>query len=144
MNFSRILIASAAICGLAQPALAQEEAGVDVGSAEIVVTGARRSIDNFDDKVPAVGLKRTAEFAVQPIRVTGDTREEATRHEEMFQTIRRLIDAANAHGVQLAFGEMILEPLTLANYKDLTLNRDSRPDTNRVELRPRRSATRCT
>lgn len=134
MKILRILIAGAAICGAAQPAFAQEEAGVDVGSAEIVVTGARRSIDNFDDKVPAVGLKRTADFAIQPIRVTGDTREEATRHEEMFQTIRRLIEGAGAHGVQLAFGEMVLEPLTLANYKDLTLNRDSRPDTNRVEL----------
>jgi hypothetical protein len=134
MRFSGLLIAGAALLGAAQPALAQEDGAIDVGSSEIVVSGTRRSIENFDDKVPAVGLKRTADFAIQPIRITGDTREEAIRHEEMFQTIRRLIEGASAHGVQLAFGKMIVEPLTLVNYKDLTLERDSRPDTNRVEL----------
>ena len=52
----------------------------------------------------------------------------------MYQTIRRAIELANSHGVQLAFGELVVEPLTLANYRDLTLGADSRPDTNRVEL----------
>ena len=106
----------------------------DPGTSEIVVTGARRSIDNYDERVPAIGLRRVADFAIQPVVVTGDTRDPATRHEEMYQTIRRAIELAPSHGVQLAFGEPIVEQLTLANYRSLTLATDNRPDSNRVEL----------
>lgn len=106
----------------------------DPGDSEIVVTGARRELEDYDERVPAVGLKRVADFAIQPIRVTGDTRDADTRHEEMYQTVRRAIEIAGAHGVQLAFGGTVVEPLTLSNYRDLTLARDDRPDTNRIIL----------
>lgn len=115
----------------AAPALAQD---IDPGSQEIVVTGARRAYDNFDERVPAVGLRRTADFAIQPVVVSGDTREATTRHDEMYQTIRHAIDVAGQFGVQLAHGDTIVEPLTIANFKDLTFERDNRPDADRLEL----------
>lgn len=124
------LVLGAALLGMACPAPAQE----DVGEGEIIVTATRRSADDYDDRVPAVGLRRTADFAIQPVHITGDTRDSAVRRDEMYQTIRRAIELAPAHSVQLAFGETIVEPLTLANYRDLTFSTDSRPDTNRVEL----------
>jgi hypothetical protein len=91
-------------------------------------------MDNYDSQAPAVGLRKVADFAIQPVVVTGDTRDPDLRHQEMYQTIRRAIELAGSHGVQLAFGDVVVEPLTLANYQSLTLQKDSRPDTNRVEL----------
>lgn len=130
MNFVKSLVALA-IVTVAGPAFAQD---VDPGSQEIVVTGARRQLDNYDERVPAVGLRRVADFAIQPIVVTGDTREAATRHEEMYQTISRAIELAGQHGVQLAYGDTVVEPLTSANYRDLSFERDSRPDSDRIGL----------
>lgn len=130
MNF-RQAVFCAVLMAISSSALAQE---ADPGSSEIIVTASRREADDFDERVPAVGLKRVADFAIQRVRVTGDTRESAARHEEMYQTIRRAIELASSHGVQLAFGETIVEPLTVANYRDLTFGSDSRPDTNQVSL----------
>src|SRR4029079_2728879 len=42
--------------------------------------------------------------------------------------------AAPAAGVQLAFGERTVQPLTKDNYRQLTLQRDSRPDSQRVSF----------
>jgi len=126
----RFALLGALVLGASAPGIAQE----DIGSEEIVVTGARRSVDDYDERVPAVGLKRVADFAIRPVWVTGDTRESDARHEEMYQTIRRAIELAGSHGVQLAYGDMIVESLTLANYKDLTFSNGGRPDTNQVRL----------
>lgn len=120
----------ALLLSVASPGFAQE----DLGSEEIVVTGSRRSSEDYDERVPAVGLKRVADFAIRPVWVTGDTREADARHDEMYQTIRRAIELAGAHNVQLAYGEMVVEPITLANYKDLTFSPAGRPDTNQVRL----------
>lgn len=106
----------------------------DIGNQEIIVTGARRSSDSFDDKMPVVGLRRTADFAVQPIFISGDTRDADQRHEEIYQTLRRAIDQAGSAGVQLAFGDEVVEQLMASNYRDVTLRKDDRPDTNKIEL----------
>lgn len=105
-----------------------------LGSNEIVVTGSRREMDSYDAQTPAVGLRKVADFVIQPVVVTGDARDPDQRHEEMYQTIRKAIEQAASHGVVLSFGDVVVEPLTLANYRSLTLDKDSRPDTNRVEL----------
>jgi hypothetical protein len=52
----------------------------------------------------------------------------------MYQTIRRAIELAGSNGVQLAFGDVVVEPLSIANYRDLTLQKDNRPDSDKVEL----------
>ena len=119
-----------ALLAIAAPASAQE----DLGTQEIIVTGARRESDSYDARMPALGLRRAADFALQPVSVTGDTRDAALRQEEMYQTIRRAIELAPSHNVQLASGEVIVEPLTLTNYRDVTFATDNRPDSNRVRL----------
>lgn len=132
----RTILFGAAALGCASPLWAQTTpAPVTVlSSQEIIVTGARREMDSYDAQTPAVGLRKVADFAIQPVVVTGDTRDPDRRHEEMYQTIRKAIELAASHGVVLSFGDVVVEPLTLANYRSLTLDKDSRPDTNRVEL----------
>ena len=107
-------------------------AGQDPGSSEVVVTGTRRERDDFDATRPAVGLRRTADFAVMFVNVTGDTRDPDRRHEEILATVRSAIELAQRSGIELSTGEFIVEPLTVANYRDLAMSNDNRPDTNRV------------
>jgi hypothetical protein len=132
----RFVILATVLAGISLPAQAQNHdvPVTAIGSQEIVVTGTRRSLDNYDAQTPSVGLKRVADFAIQPVTVTGDTRDPDARHQEMYDTIRRAIELAGSNGVQLAFGDVVVEPLTLANYRDLTFSKDNRPDTDRVEL----------
>jgi hypothetical protein len=114
----------------AAPAVAQ-----DLSGSEIVVTGARRQADNYDASIPAIGLRKVADFAVQEVTVAGDTRESARRREEIFAMIRGAIERSGGKsGIELATGEMIVEPLTLANYRNLALEGDGRPDTDRTSF----------
>ena len=53
--------------------------GVDDDAAAIIVTAQRRQSDDYDERVPAVGLRRTADYAVQRVHIAGDTRDGATR-----------------------------------------------------------------
>src|SRR3954470_22936864 len=104
MRMRAVLLAAALF---SSAAIAQQEpSAVSVGSQEIVVTGSRVNVEGYSAQTPAVGLKKVADFAIQPVAVTGDTRETDLRHEEMYQTIRRAIELANSQGVQLAFGEL--------------------------------------
>lgn len=120
-----------ALAGLAAPAGAQD----DLSQGEVIVTASRREADDYDDHVPAIGLRRQADFAVQQVTVTGDTRDEAKRRDEIYATIRGAIDlAAKGGGIELATGETIVEPLTPANYRDLPLKRDERPDSERASF----------
>ena len=128
-----VILLAALLIGGSHSASAQVPV-TSVGNSEIIVTGARRNIDNYDSQSPAVGLRRVADFAVQPVKVTGDTRDLDLRHKEIYDTIGSAIGLANSYGVELAFGEVVVEPLTLANYRGLTLSKDDRPDTNKVEL----------
>jgi hypothetical protein len=124
MLLSSLLLMSAA------PALAQ-----DLTGSEIVVTGTRRSADNYDAAIPAIGLRRVADYAIQEVVVVGDTREQARRRDEIFQMIRGAIAlAGKSGGIELATGEMVVEPLTLDNYRNLPLQTDGRPDTDRTSF----------
>lgn len=109
---------------IAPPVLAQND--------EVIVTGNRKQIDDFDEAAPLIGLRRTADFAVRPVKVTGDTREAAPRREEIFAMVKNAIEAADRQGLELSTGEVVLTRLTLANYRDLALRNDNRPDTEAV------------
>lgn len=111
----------------AAPAPAQ-----DLAEREIVVTGTRIEQDNYSSEMPAVGLRRTADFLVQQVVVRGDTRDEGQRREEIRSMLDRAVRMAGQHGVELAYGDYILTPLTPDNVADLTLERDNRPDSERV------------
>ncbi len=100
--------------------------------SEVIVTAQRRESDTFDERVPAVGLRRVADFAVQEVSITGDTRDAGKRVAEVYQMIENAIRLASKQGVQLAYGKRTVEPLTLQNYKSLSLNSAGRPDTSRA------------
>ncbi len=130
----------ALLLGLAAPAAAQ-----NLGESEIVVTGSRISSPGYGTPVvvrpPAIGLKRTADFAVQYVTITGDTRDEQKRRDEIFDMVRRAIElAARRDGIELSTGTLVVEPLTLDNYRNLSLGEedededDYRPDTDSVSF----------
>ena len=133
-GFVKGLILGAVLLAAATPALAQE-------GQEIVVTGFRKLSGNDEDRVrepmpalpaAALTLRRTADFAVQQVTIGGDTREEGKRREEIYAMTRRAIELAGKYGVQLATGELVIEPLTLANYKNLIVTEDD--EQNEAEL----------
>src|ERR1051326_586575 len=124
----RLFLCVILLIGLAAPVMAQ-------GLEEIVVTARRREARDYDDSVPAIGLRRLADYAVQEVTVTGDTRDPEKRHEEIFAMIRGAIELAGKRGeIEWATGEMIVEPLTIANYRSLTLTSEKRPDTDKVSF----------
>ena len=47
----------------------------DTGDSEIIVTAQRREADDYDDSIPVIGLRRTADFAIQTVAIAGDTRD---------------------------------------------------------------------
>lgn len=124
----RIFLSVCLACAV-WPAAAMAE---DDGMAEVIVTATRRDSDGFDERVPAVGLKRIADFAVQEVSITGDTRDAGKRIAEVYQMIENAIRLAPKHGVQLAYGQRTVEPLTMQNYKTLALSGAGRPDTSRA------------
>ena len=121
-------VLGAAMLSAAAPALAQE----------VVVTGARRgaylnAIDTGGSgSRPIINLKRTADFAVQVVRIIGDTRDTLKRREELYAMLQGAIGLAATHGVELSVGDYIVEPLTMANYKNLSLQNAGRSDTDAV------------
>ena len=111
------------------PAAAQ-----DPGMNEVIITGSRNARNNIEAAAdrPAIGLRRTADFAVMYVSVAGDTREADRRREEIFTMVRSAIELAGRSGVELSTGTFIVEPLNLANYRNLQLVNDGRPDSERV------------
>ena len=122
---------------LAAPAAAQDEGGMIEDGSEVVVTGTRISRPDFGevDALPLIGLRRTADFAVQQVSVVGDTRDTPQRRDEIFRMVQGAIALANRRGdIDLATGAATVQPLTLGNYKNLPISPDNRPDTDRVSF----------
>ena len=92
---------------LPTPALAQE----------IVVTGTRLR-GNGPEETAGIGIRRRADFAVQRVTVYGDAREKEARRKEILDTVRAAIELGDKRGVQLSYGDAVIQPLTLANYAD--------------------------
>lgn len=98
-----------------------------------MVTGLRRDARDYDE--PAIGLRRIADFAVQRVVIVGDTRDAAKRHDEIFAMANGAIELAAKRGnIELATGEMAVVPLTISNYRNLTLTNDGRPDTDKASF----------
>lgn len=120
-SLAKLLIAFGLFASAA-PAFAQE----------IVVTGSRIEADGYDASMPIITLRRTADFAVQQVKVTSDSRDPSVRQNEIYAMIRNAIGLSGKFGVELGSGEYIVEPVTLANYTNLTLTKDDRPDTSQT------------
>lgn len=110
-------------------------APAQAGGDEIIVTAQRREQDGYSDQVPAVGLRRPADFAIQPVTIADDTRDAIRRQSEIYDMIAGAIALAAKRGdIELAYGDEIVEPLTAANYRALTLKGQGRPDAQQVRF----------
>ncbi len=105
-----------------------------IGLSEVVVTAQRREADNYSADMPAIGLLRTADFVLQEVTITGDTRDKEGREAEIYDMIKGAIATAAHSGVQLAYGDHTVEPLTLQTYRSLTLQKDNRPESEKVSF----------
>jgi hypothetical protein len=108
--------------------------GATCAAQEVVVTGSRVSGDDYSH-MPAIVLERRADYLVQRIRLTNDTRAEAGRTREIYQTIRDMLaEAATRKDIALGYGSDFLIPITLIDH-DVPLDKESRrPDTSATEL----------
>jgi hypothetical protein len=98
-------------------------------------TGAPRPSSNAPTlaQLPSViGLKRQADFIVQEVAVSGDTRDAATREREVYATVLATIRLARQSGLEVATDRDVLVPLTEATHRQLALNGTGRPDTSRA------------
>lgn len=116
---------------VAMPAAAQDNSNI---LGEVVVTGQRSAADYLSDEQTVVGLRRTADSAVQRIKFTSDSREEDMRKREIHAMLEAAIRRADAAGVELVTGDFELMKVTLANYRDLAFSRGNRPDTSEIAL----------
>lgn len=115
------------LVAVATPAMAQEDDGG--GADEIIVTSLRRLNPDDDDDSKAVKpipvpaavqtLRRTADFAVQQVVIVSDTVGEEAARDEVLAMTRKAIDLSAGAGTLLATGELVVEPLTTGNYKEL-------------------------
>lgn len=116
-------------------ALAMTATAAPTLAQEVLVTAQRR--DGYVGGMiaaqrPVIQLRRTADYVVQTVWITGDTREAAKRMEELNATLRNVIGSAPKAGVELAVGDYVIEPLTLTNHRNLNYGGDGRPDTSRT------------
>lgn len=72
----KLVIALGLVVG-AVPAvlISQDQNVVTEGANEVVVTAQRREADDYSSDLPAIGLKRQADFAVIGVAVMGDSRD---------------------------------------------------------------------
>lgn len=132
----KYLLPLASLVMLAAPVTAQ-----DLANQEIVVTATRVTQSATRDRedgpisaMPAVGLRQPADFLVQKVIIRGDTRDPEQRSREIRTMLGDAIRRADAAGVELAYGDYILTRLTPENAEDIALQRDNRPDSERVEF----------
>ncbi|MBV1908481.1 MAG: hypothetical protein KUG78_04115 [Kangiellaceae bacterium] len=103
------------------------------GTDEVVITGSRM-IDDYDI-MPAVTVKRQADFLVQNVRLINDSRSPELRKEEIIGTIDNLLKSSKRmKGIELSYGEGFLMPVNL-NDDSLQLIEDRRRiDTSHVDI----------
>ena len=124
MQRSIFAIALAIACVAAVPAWGQMDE-----MDEVVVTGARISGDDYSG-IPAIVLRRRADFLVQRVLLTNDTRAGDARIRELQQTIRDMVsDAAKKPGIALSYGEEFLIPISTNATEVVLFPGGKRPDT---------------
>lgn len=131
MKTATALVAAAAALGAtaltAQPAEAP-------GLGEVLVTANRENVRYAQANRPVAGLRRRADAAVMQLTISSDTREEVGRRQEIHTVLLSALERAPGAGFQLVSGNVQLEPVTKASYKDLPFQWAGRVDTSRVDL----------
>jgi hypothetical protein len=117
---------------LAVTTLAAQQAHAQL--EEIVVTGERIRGDDYS-RIPAIVLERRADFLVQGIQLTNDTRAAEARKKELYQTIRDMLADASTHvGIALSYGDEFLIPITVSDYEVPLNAHGKRPDTSSTDI----------
>jgi len=120
-------------------ALAMLASAAPVFAQEMIVSAQRRAQNDYNGgyangvvatQRPIINLKRTADYVVQAVRLTGDARDATVRMNDVNATLRTMIAGAPKASVELATGDYVVEPLTVTNYRNLTYGGDGRPDTS--------------
>jgi hypothetical protein len=102
--------------------------GQDSGLEEIVVTGSRTA---QAVPLPAVTIRKRADFLLQAVNIENDTREARNRKDETYQTLRGMVQAAaRMPGLSLALQKGYLETLDDANYQIPLEDDGDRDDTS--------------
>lgn len=109
---------------VSNPTLAQLE--------EIVVT-AQTSGDYYE--MPAVTLKKKADFLVQKIQLINDSRSPQLRNSEIIGTIKGLITSSKSiDGIALSYGDGFLTPVNLNDDSLQIIEDNKRNDTSHVNI----------
>lgn len=127
----RVCLFVAALLTATSPTMAQDNSNI---MGEVVVTGQRASADYLSDEQTVVGLRRPADSAIQPVKFTSDSRDEAIRKREIHAMIEAAIRRAEGAGVELVTGEFELTKVTAATYRDLIFSGGGRPDTSEISV----------
>ncbi len=105
------------------------------GAEEIVVTAARIRGDQPPPPLPAVVIRKRADFLLQSIELTNDTRDAKARENELYQTLRGLAAAAaKTPGLSLAWQRGFLIPITERDHQIPLQPDDDRDDASRAVL----------
>ena len=101
---------------------------------EVVVTGIRASMADFYD-VPAVTIRKDADFLVQNIRLVNDSRSPELRKSEIIETINNLIKSSTkVKGIELSYGKGFLEPIKLDDESLELLEERGKSDTSYLDI----------
>jgi len=100
---------------------------------EIVVTGTRIEADYYG--MPAVTIMKQADFLVQNIRLTNDSRSPDLRKVEIVETIEHLIERSESmDGMALSYGSGFLEPINLTDESLQLIEDRQRIDTSYIDI----------
>jgi len=100
---------------------------------EIMVTGSLLTDDYYG--MPAITIKKKADFLLQKVRFINDSRSPDLRKNEILRSIITFLKSAEeTDGIDLSYGSSFLQPLDLTD-NTLELNRDrTKADTNYVDI----------
>ncbi len=99
---------------------------------EIVVTGMR---SGEYSEMPAVTIKKSADFLVQEIRLVNDSRSPELRKKEIISTIDAMLRRASSEKrIALSYGEGFLEPVELNDESLQILEDKKRTDTSTIDI----------
>lgn len=101
---------------------------------EVVVTGIRASMDDYYD-IPAVTLRKSADFLVQNVKLVNDSRAPDLRRTEIIATINNLIKStARKKGIEISYGDGFLEPIRLNDDALELLEYRGKSDTSYIDI----------
>lgn len=99
---------------------------------EIVVTGMR---SGGYGAMPAITIKKPADFLVQKVQLVNDSRSPELRRTEILSTIDAMLRRASSNKrIALSYGEGFLEPVNLSDESLQILEGRKRPDTSTIDI----------